>query len=147
MTADKFEQAMQDELGDFQTDAAPTAKGQLALKRMEERQKKAAEAKARLTATKKVTKPAGTAAKARVPFKKPDANSNFFANAKANKDKASGWAFDFENQDAGKSEEQQVQKALQESLASAQSSELSKSSEVATGDLISEPAAKANNSA
>jgi len=29
-------------------------------------------------------------------------NSNFFANAKTNKDKAQGWAFDFENPDAGK---------------------------------------------
>lgn len=109
---------MEDEVGNFQTDDVPTVKGSLAQKRMEERAKKAAEQKARLAAMKKTVKPAGTTtAKARpAAFNKSSLNTNFFANAKTNKDKAQGWAYDFENQEAVKKEDAMLQKALQESL-------------------------------
>lgn len=91
-----FDEFMSNELGQFEGQAS-TNKGTLAQKRREEKKAKDLEHKKNLEKLKKVTvKPKKLA------FDRSNLNSNFFNNAKTNKDQVSGWAFDFENPDAGK---------------------------------------------
>jgi len=57
-------------------------------------------------------------------FDRSKLNTNFMANSKTGKDKVSGWAFDFDNPDAGQAgdtvmvggDDPQMQRALAESL-------------------------------
>ena len=74
-------------------------KGTLAQKRREEKKAKELEHKKNLEKLKK-----GKVKTKKPAFDRSNLNSNFFTNAKTNKDQVSGWAFDFENPDAGKAD-------------------------------------------
>jgi hypothetical protein len=53
---------------------------------------------------KKVTEP-----KKKSTFDRSKLNSNFFTNSKTSKDEVKGWAFDFDNPDAGKMKDENLQ--------------------------------------
>ena len=99
----RYEQNLKNELGELDdTNVAPTATGQMKLKRDEEKRKAALEHKKRLAAMKAKGKKKATASR----FAREGLNAAFMANAKKEKDGVQGWAFDFSNPDAGQGQTQ-----------------------------------------
>ena len=96
-----FEEFLDKEVGAFEDDGKPKPKSTLA-------QKRAAERQAKMEEHKKNLQKAKAAAKPRAKFDRSKLNTNFFNNAKTNKDENAGWAFDFDNPDAGKKTEDAI---------------------------------------
>ena len=98
-TQRRYEEQLKNELGQLDdTNLAPTVKGTGAQARAEEAKRQREEHKKNLARM----KAAATKKKKRVGgFDRSKLNPNFMGNAKTAKDNVSGWAFDFDNPDAG----------------------------------------------
>ena len=98
-TQKRYEENLKNELGQLDdTNLAPDVRGTGAEARAEEKKRQAEEHRKNLLKMKS----AGKKAKKRVGgFDRSKLNSNFMANSKTAKDKVAGWAFDFDNPDAG----------------------------------------------
>lgn len=94
-TQRRFEENLKNELGQLDdANIAPDVKGQGAKARAEEAKRQREEHRKNLLAMKKK-------GKKRAGFDRSKVNTNFFVNSKTSKDNVAGWAFDFDNPDAG----------------------------------------------